>query len=81
RWRGSDRPGATGLLASGVASYALYMKRARGRYRRVRGDTRRPSAKLRLRPGIYRFYTRARDRGGNLEGAPQRADVRVVVRR
>ncbi len=81
RWRGSDRPGAAALLASGVASYDLYMKRERGRYRRVRVATRRPSAKLRLRPGVYRLYTRARDRGGNLEGAPPKADVRLVIKR
>jgi len=29
---------------------------------------------------VYRFYTRARDRAGNLEAKPARADVRVVIR-
>lgn len=81
RWSGSDQPGSAGLLASGVASYDVYMKRGRGRYRRIRRSTRRRSAKLRLKPGVYRFYTRARDRSGNSEGRPRRADVRVVVKR
>jgi len=81
RWSGSDRPGAPRLLASGVASYEVYMKRGRGRYRRVRRSTARRSARLRLRPGVYRLYTRARDRTGNREATPRRADVRVVVKR
>lgn len=80
RWRGSDAAGAPGLLPSRVRSYDLYMKRGRGRYRRIRRATRRRSAKLRLRTGVYRFFTRARDRSGNLEAKPRRADVRVVVR-
>lgn len=81
RWRGSDPAGAPALLPSGVRSYDLYAKRGRGRYRRVRKATRRRSALLRLRPGIYRFYTRALDKAGNREAKPRRADVRVVVRR
>ncbi len=80
RWSGSDRAGATGLVPSGVARYDLYMKRDRGRYRRVRRGTGRRSALLRLRPGVYRLYTRAHDRSGNLEGRPRRADVRTVVK-
>ena len=81
RWSGSDRPGAPGLLPSGLRSYDVYMKRGRGRYRRIRKGTARRSARLRLRPGVYRFYTRARDRAGNSERKPRRADLRVVVRR
>jgi subtilisin family serine protease len=80
RWRGSDRPGASGLVASGASAYDLYMKRERGRYRRIRRSTKRLSAKLKLRRGVYRFYTRARDRSRNIEPKPRRADVRVVVR-
>ena len=80
RWRGADQPGRPGLVPSGVARYDVYMKRERGRYRRVRRGTRRTTTVLRLRPGVYRLYTRARDRSGNLEGAPRRADVRTVVR-
>ena len=81
RWSGSDRPGAPGLLQSGLGSYDVYMKRGRGRYRRIRRGTVRKSARLKLRRGVYRFYTRARDRSGNIEGKPRRADVRVLVRR
>ena len=81
RWSGSDRPGSPGLLPAGLRSYDVYMKRGRGRYRRIRKGTARRSAKLRLRPGVYRFYTRALDRAGNSEGKPRRADVRMVVRR
>ncbi|MDQ4049002.1 MAG: S8 family serine peptidase [Actinomycetota bacterium] len=81
RWSGSDQPGSAGLLASGLATYDVYMRRGRGRYRRIRKDAVRRSAKLRLRPGVYRFYTRARDRSGNTEGPPRRPDARVVVRR
>ena len=81
RWSGSDRPGHTGLLPSGVHRYDVYMKRGRGRYRRIRRSTARRSARLKLRPGVYRFYTRARDRAGNTEPKPRRADARTVVRR
>jgi len=81
RWSGSDRAGAPGLLPSGVANYDVYMKRGSGRYRRIRKDTAGSSTRLRLRPGIYRFYTRARDRSGNREGTPRRSGARVVVRR
>ena len=36
---------------------------------------------VKLRRGRYRLYTRARDRSGNVEATPRRADVRIVVRR
>jgi len=81
RWRGLDPVGHAGLIASGVRSFDLYMRRGRGRYRRVRRGTRRHSAVLRLRRGTYRFYTRARDRAGNRESRPRRADARLVVKR
>jgi subtilisin family serine protease len=81
RWSGSDPAGAAGLIPSGVRSYDLYMRRGRGRYRRVRKGTRRRSARLKLRSGVYRFYTRARDNAGNREAAPRRADARLVVKR
>ena len=48
---------------------------------RAGSPTPRRSAVLRLRRGVYRFYTRARDGARNKEAAPRRADVRVVVRR
>jgi serine protease len=79
RWRSSDPAGAPRLIASGLRDQDVYMKKGRGRYRRIRRSTRRKSALLKLRPGVYRFYTRARDRAGNREPKPHRADVRVVV--
>ncbi|HKF79271.1 MAG TPA: S8 family serine peptidase [Thermoleophilaceae bacterium] len=81
RWSGSDPAGRLGLVASGVRSFDLYMRRGRGRYRRVRRGSQRHSARLRLRRGAYRFYTRARDKAGNREAAPRRADARLVVKR
>jgi subtilisin family serine protease len=81
RWRGKDPARHAGLLASGVRSYDVYMKRGRGRYRRIRRGLRRTTAVSRLRPGTYRFYTRVRDRAGNQEPVPRRADVRVVALR
>ena len=81
RWAGRDPAGGAGLLPSRVRSYDLYVKRGRGRYRRVRRGARRRTAVLRLRRGRYRFYTRARDRAGNREATPRRADLRLKVRR
>jgi serine protease len=81
RWSGRDPAGRAGLIPSGVRSYDVYLKRGHGRYRRVARRTRRHSKRLRLRRGVYRVYTRARDRAGNVERAPRRADVRLVVRR
>ncbi len=81
RWSGSDPQGAPNLVASRVRDYDLYAKRGRGRYRRVRRATKRRTTVVRLRRGIYRFYTRARDRAGNREAAPRRADARIVIRR
>lgn len=80
RWRGKDLAGRAGLVASGVRSYDVFVKRGRGRYRRIRRATRRRTTVVGLRRGTYRFYTRDRDRAGNLERAPRRADARVAVR-
>jgi serine protease len=80
RWRGSDPAGTAGLIPSGVRSYELFMRRGRGRYRRVRRTSRR-SARLPLRPGTYRFFTRATDAAGNREPRPHKADARLVVKR
>ncbi len=81
RWSGRDPAGRPGLLPSGGLRFDVYLKRGHGRYRRVRTRTARHAARLRLRPGVYRLYTRAVDRAGNLEAAPRRADRRVRVRR
>jgi serine protease len=81
RWSGSDPRGAPKLIPSGVRSFDLYMRRGKHRYRRVRRATRKHSATLRLKPGVYRFYTRAVDKAGNREAAPRKADARLVVRK
>jgi serine protease len=81
RWRSSDPAGGPHLVPSGLRDQNVYVKRGRGHYHRLRHNAHRRSALLRLRPGVYRFYTRARDRAGNREPRPRRADVRVVVTR
>jgi len=80
RWRGKDLAGRAGLVASGVRSYDVFLKRGRGRFRRIRRATRRRTTVVALRRGSYRLYTRNRDRAGNVERAPRKADARVVVR-
>lgn len=81
RWSASDPPGRPALIPSRVRDADLYVRKGKGRYRRVRRATRKRSAVLSLRPGAYRIYTRARDRAGNREAVPRKADVRLVVRR
>ena len=81
RWRGKDLGGRSGLIASGVRSFDVYLKRRNGRYRRIKRRTGRRTLVVKLRPGRYRLYTRARDRAGNVERTPRRADARIVVRR
>jgi subtilisin family serine protease len=76
-----DPAGGGGLLSSGVRSYDLYMKRGRGGFRRIRAGASRSLLRLKLRRGVYRFFTRAVDQAGNREPAPARADVRVRVLR
>lgn len=81
RWSFADPAGRPGLIPSGARDADLYVRRGRGRYRRVRRSARTRSALVRLKPGVYRFYTRGRDRAGNREAVPRKADVRLVVRR
>jgi hypothetical protein len=80
RLSGSDPPGNPGLVPSGVQSFDVYMKRGRRRFRRIRAGANGRKVALRLRPGVYRFYTRATDSAGNHEAPPRRADVRIRVR-
>jgi len=83
RVRAADRPGRAGLRAAGIRSIDVYAKRhgARGRYRRIRRLTRAGTARLRLRPGVWRLYARATDRAGNREAVPRRPDAVVRVTR
>lgn len=81
RWRGKDLAHQAGLVASGVRSFDVYLKRQGGRYRRIKRRTGRHTLVVKLRRGRYRLYTRARDRSGNVEHTPRRADARILVRR
>jgi len=81
RLRARDAAGAPRLLPSGLAAVELFVKRGRGASRRVRTVGRSRSVLLRMRPGRYRLFTRARDRQGNREARPARADARLLVRR
>jgi hypothetical protein len=81
RWRGKDLARHAGLVASGVRNFDVYLKRQGGRYRRIKRRTGRHTLVVKLRRGRYRLYTRARDRSGNVEPTPRRADARVVVGR
>ena len=80
RWRGKDLAGRGGLVASGRGLVRRLPQGRRGRYRRIRRSTRRGTTVVRLRRGRYRLFTRARDRSGNVEPTPRRADARIVVR-
>ncbi len=81
RWSAHDPAGAPKLIASGGRRFDLYMRRGKHRYRRIRRATPKRSAKLKLKPGVYRFYTRAIDAAGNREAAPRKADARLVVKK
>jgi hypothetical protein len=81
RWSQSDLPARSGLLPSGVTGVDLYVKKGGGKYKRVRRLSRSKTAVMSLGAGTYRIYTRAHDKSANLERAPKRADVRVVVKR
>lgn len=82
RVSGRDQPGHAGLVPSGVTRYDVYVKRDRGRYRRVRRVTGGGTLSLRIRrPGIYSVYTRATDAAGNREALPRRPDAKLRVRR
>ena len=82
RVSGGDQPGHPGLLPSGVDRYDVYVRRDRGRYRRLRSTPRAGTVRLRVRrPGVYSIFTRAVDETGNREPLPRRPDARLRVRR
>lgn len=79
---GRDPAGAPGLVPAGVERYDVYVKRDRGRYRRVRRLRRPATFRLRVAaPGIYSVYTLAVDAAGNREALPRRPDAKLRVRR
>jgi len=72
---------ATGLAPSGVDVYEIYRSANRGAYRRIK-RTRKPSYKLKVKPGsLYRFYTLAVDKAGNREARPAKPDLSMRVDR
>jgi len=83
RLLGSDKPGAPGLLPSGLRSFDLYIARVRKDqpllFKRVRRHRVNPVLRLRLKRGRYRFYSRALDNAGNREAKPPRWDGRSIV--
>jgi hypothetical protein len=79
RLKGSDKPPAAGVVASGVARYEIYRSTNGARYKRVK-STSKTTAKFQVRLGSrYRFYSVAVDRAGNREGIPPRPDVSFRV--
>jgi hypothetical protein len=80
-FRTTDPGAEQGLLPSGVNRIELYGRRGRKPVRRLRRLRPRRQIVIRLRPGVWRFYTRATDVAGNVEAAPGRADARVRVKR
>lgn len=80
KWTGKDTAPA-GLKPSGVDVYEVYRSANRRPYRRVK-RTRKPSMKIRVKPGsLYRFYTRAVDKAGNREAVPRRPDLSMRIDR
>jgi serine protease len=78
-WKGRDLA-PPGIRPAGIESYAVYVKRG-GRYRLV-ATTEANRFRYRGRRGKrYSFHVRARDRAGNVEAPPPRADFLVRVRR
>jgi serine protease len=80
-FRTSDPGAEQGLVPSGVTRIELYGRRGRRPMRRLRRLGPRRSLVIRLRPGVWRLYTRATDAAGNVEPAPGKADARVRVKR
>jgi serine protease len=78
--RAVDRPGLPGLLPSRVKWIELYGRRGRRPARRLRRVRNRRAITVRLRRGLWRLHTRARDAAGNAEPPPARPDARLRVR-
>ena len=80
RLTGSDAAPAA-LQPSGIDVYEVYRSANRRAYRRIK-RTRKPSMKLKVKPGsLYRLYTVAIDKAGNREPSPSRPDLSLRVDR
>ncbi|PZS13995.1 MAG: hypothetical protein DLM64_02480 [Solirubrobacterales bacterium] len=77
RWSGHDQQ-KTGLIASGIARYQVFV-RVNGARARLIATTTHHSLRFRGRPGFrYVFFTIAIDRAGNRERRPHDATTRVT---
>lgn len=75
RWSGHDQR-HTGLIASGISYYLVYVRIDGGRPRRL-ARTSNHTLKYTAQPGNrYQFYTVAVDRAGNHESKPVRVQMR-----
>jgi hypothetical protein len=77
RWRGHDQQ-PPGLIASGIASYEVFVSTNGGRARLI-ARTSRHTLRFDGRPGFrYLFSLIAIDHAGNRESHPARASTRVA---
>ena len=82
RWRGKDLARRAGLVAVGRGLVRRLPQAPAGAATGASSAApRRTTLVVKLRRGRYRLYTRVRDRSGNVEPTPRRADARLVVRR
>jgi serine protease len=79
--RASDPGAARGLVPSGVRQVDVFAKRGKRPARRLRRLAGRRSIRVTLRPGVWRFYSRATDHAGNVEPRPGRPDARIRLKR
>jgi serine protease len=79
--RAGDPGAARGLIPAGVKRVDVFARRGKRPFRRLRRLAGKGSFAVALRPGVWRFYSRATDRAGNVELRPGRADVRIRVKR
>ena len=79
--RASDPGAARGLIPAGVRRVDVFAKRGKRPARRLRRLRKGGPVVVRMRPGRWRFYSRATDRAGNVEPRPGRPDARIRLKR
>ena len=79
--RTRDPGAARGLIPAGVRRVDVFAKRGRRPARRLRRLAGKGSIAVRLRPGVWRFFSQATDHAGNVEPSASRADARLRVKR
>lgn len=76
-WSGSDG----GSPASGIANYDVYVSDNNGVFKLLKDHVTTTSASFSGTNGhTYRFYSRARDKAGNLENVPASADATTTLK-